>query len=406
MKKIKFNILKLIVFISIFFLSNINSFAQIPTNNLVLHYTFDGDASDQTNNAFDGTVNGANLSSNRFGGADSAYHFNGINSHVTLPYNSLLQPNFPFSISLWVNPDTLPSGTASTMLFASDQEYQKYSGFWVNYNSQGRITAAYGDGQNRGGNNRKNKDSNFVLDTTSWHSVIAIFYDLNDIELYIDCINIPGIYTGTGTSMYSYGNAGAIGKSTGGYVNSHFRGKLDDIRLYNDSLSIEDIEALCNEYYGCDIDSSVTISGDTLISNTPNATYRWFNCIRGYNLLPDDTLQSYLPPSNGSYAVEVTIGNCVDTSACIEIRGLGIEEERIFDELTIYPNPSQGLLNIKLPQSENFTIILNDMLGRKVYSNEVINESYHQIDLKEFKGIYILQIRINDNTRSYKIMNY
>ena len=44
---------------------------------LVRHYPFDGNANNAIGNGYNGTVNGATLTTDRFGNANSAYQFNG-----------------------------------------------------------------------------------------------------------------------------------------------------------------------------------------------------------------------------------------------------------------------------------------------------------------------------------------
>ena len=58
------------------------SFAQIPTDGLVAHYPFNGNANDASTNSNDGTVNGATLTTDRFGNANSAYSFDGVDDDI------------------------------------------------------------------------------------------------------------------------------------------------------------------------------------------------------------------------------------------------------------------------------------------------------------------------------------
>ena len=57
------------------------TFAQVPsyvpTNGLVGYWPFNGNANDESGNGNNGTVNGATLTSDRFGNANGAYSFNG-----------------------------------------------------------------------------------------------------------------------------------------------------------------------------------------------------------------------------------------------------------------------------------------------------------------------------------------
>ena len=52
---------------------------------LVAYYPFNGNANDESGNGHDGTALGATLVDDRFGDADSAYHFDGINDLVVVP---------------------------------------------------------------------------------------------------------------------------------------------------------------------------------------------------------------------------------------------------------------------------------------------------------------------------------
>ncbi len=55
------------------------------TNGLVLYYPFDGNANDASGNGNNGTVEGATLTTDRFGNPNSAYYFNGVNNDILVP---------------------------------------------------------------------------------------------------------------------------------------------------------------------------------------------------------------------------------------------------------------------------------------------------------------------------------
>lgn len=77
------------------------------------------------------------------------------------------------------------------------------------------------------------------------------------------------------------------------------------------------------------IDISVTQNGAMLTSNEAGASYQWLNCDQGYSMINGETLMSFTPPTNpvsGNYAVEITQGACVDTSACYLVDYTGIDE--------------------------------------------------------------------------------
>jgi hypothetical protein len=77
--------------------------AAVSTAGLVAYYPFDGNASDQSGNGHDGTVNGATLTTDRYGVAGSAYSFDGIDDYVSVPYADAFQLPV-FTLSAWVRP--------------------------------------------------------------------------------------------------------------------------------------------------------------------------------------------------------------------------------------------------------------------------------------------------------------
>ena len=75
------------------------------TNSLTAYYRFDGSAIDASGNGNNGTVNGATLTTDRFGLANRAYRFNG-SSWIQLP--DTVEPLRPsgLTLSAWVQADT------------------------------------------------------------------------------------------------------------------------------------------------------------------------------------------------------------------------------------------------------------------------------------------------------------
>ena len=79
--------------------------AQIPADGLVAWYPFNGNANDESGNGNNGTVNGATLTADRFGNAQSCYSFNG-NSWIEV-LNSPSLNSASVSISGWFNSNDL-----------------------------------------------------------------------------------------------------------------------------------------------------------------------------------------------------------------------------------------------------------------------------------------------------------
>ena len=75
----------------------------VPTNGLVGWWGFNGNAQDGSGNGNHGTVNGATLTTDRFGNQNGAYQF--ANSEISIADNSLLDSTFSnsFSLAFWYN---------------------------------------------------------------------------------------------------------------------------------------------------------------------------------------------------------------------------------------------------------------------------------------------------------------
>ena len=71
----------------------------LPGECMIAWYPFNGNANDESGVGSNGTVNGATLTSDRFGNPNAAYFFNGINNSITIP--GYLPITDSFTISFW-----------------------------------------------------------------------------------------------------------------------------------------------------------------------------------------------------------------------------------------------------------------------------------------------------------------
>jgi len=81
---------------------------------------------------------------------------------------------------------------------------------------------------------------------------------------------------------------------------------------------------------------------------------------------------------------------------------VGMEEELI-SGLNIYPNPSNGIVNIELDTNGEFSIEVTDIVG-KVISREMIS-SNTVLNLEDFnKGVYFITVSNNEIMQTTKII--
>ena len=149
------------------------------------------------------------------------------------------------------------------------------------------------------------------------------------------------------------------------------------------------------------IDQSITQSGNQLTSNENGASYSWINCT-SMDALPGETGQSFIATSNGDYAVVITTGNCSDTSDCITLNSVGIENIENESLINVFPNPSKGIFH--LIAEENALIQVCSISGELIFS-QYSTSSKNKIDLSNYSdGIYILKVAGNGYIRNIKLI--
>lgn len=153
------------------------------------------------------------------------------------------------------------------------------------------------------------------------------------------------------------------------------------------------------------INITITNTTLTLTANQTAATYQWLDCDNGNVAIPSETSQSYTATTNGNYAVEVSLGSCVDTSACENISIVGINENILGETISIYPNPTSGVATINLGTIKEATIKILNITGEELYNINQINESQVEVSLSDYsKGIYFIKIQSNNQQKVVKLI--
>jgi hypothetical protein len=96
--------------------------------------------------------------------------------------------------------------------------------------------------------------------------------------------------------------------------------------------------------------------------------------------------------SYSNYGVELAENGCVDTSACISIAPVYINDHVFENNLIIYPNPSNGNFTIDMGKTNNeIEIVLTDLAGRMAYVENFQNSRYLNLDIDfSATGVYLL----------------
>ncbi|MCH8905044.1 MAG: SBBP repeat-containing protein, partial [Bacteroidetes bacterium] len=152
------------------------------------------------------------------------------------------------------------------------------------------------------------------------------------------------------------------------------------------------------------VDVSVTATDPSITVNTTGASYQWLDCNNNYAIIAGDTARIFTASANGNYAVEVTENGCTDTSVCTTIATIDIEENTLFNSISIYPNPIQELVIIYLGNLREVSIKVFNVSGQLIYRAENINASSHQFKLNGATGIYSIELSSQGQKQQYKLV--
>jgi hypothetical protein len=263
--------------------STVCSSSQLPTSlqsGLVGYWPFCGNANDASGNGNNGTVNGATLTTDRFGNASSAYSFDGFNDLIRVPHQSNLNLLGNYSISIWFIGDYQNTFNNWTLISKRDDNGSCCSpnvpyGVFVPFNSTNYavVSMAYANGNYT----FATPPNSNPIASNIWQNAI-ITNDSGNLTFYLN-----------GSIIYSTFLSNALRNSNIsdlliGSVNREFgaewmNGKLDDIGIWNRALTaieIQQLYTLGNATYswspGGAITPSITVSPTATTTYTCTAT--------------------------------------------------------------------------------------------------------------------------------------
>ncbi len=218
----------------------------LPSNGLVAWYPFNGNANDESGNSKHGTVlNGPQLTTDRNGNAQSAYDFDwdGITGYgsdwkrIDLDHDFNLGSTFTFNV--WINPETYywtGNNSRSSVILANNADCND-NNFRINLDGEiGRVTSSGTNGFGFQGSVSDQADLN------QWQ-MISVVSDGSNAKIYRNGEEIAS------SASASYQILGCLAIGLHRQSNGHwyyFDGKIDDVGIWNRSLSSTEISQLYN----------------------------------------------------------------------------------------------------------------------------------------------------------------
>jgi hypothetical protein len=225
------------------FLAQIGRCQNVDIPGLVAYYPFNGNANDATGNGFNGIINGATLSTDKFGVAQKALNFAGIAS-VRIPnlYNAVSQPLQNVTYSLWFKPNQ-NYGAAdfySLIIRTTDAGFTDMIGK-PDLSSVENNKFQFYMFDNVANVGRISKATTINFTANQWVHVVATRAN-GTMKIYLNAVK-EGETAYPNPSVF-YPDLYLGGHST--FNRWYFNGAMDDLRIYNRALSDAEVQAIYN----------------------------------------------------------------------------------------------------------------------------------------------------------------
>jgi hypothetical protein len=410
--------------------------SYVPTNGLVGWWPFNGNANDESGNGNNGTVNGATLTTDRFGNANKAYDFDGSISNIIVENHPSLNPS-AITICVWI----LPLSDNICIIKKSNISNASEYGYGLTHNDQFQIQrgikSQFGSGNCSTVNDNDAYWSDYNLVQNNQWTMVTVSIDNNGLVKHF--INDSLVYVFQTSPLFSCDSQTSSLRFGGEHWSNDpewFFGKIDDIGIWNRALSECEIQNLYNSQFNSIAGSiavspnSALIGSNVTLSTASNSTnlqwqsnpsnYGWQNVPSNstYNGETTNTLtvsNVQLANHNQPFRIIASLGNCTDTSniATIQIADTCITNVTVYDTLLttvtdtliinttlslpapnnentilIYPNPASDHITIdngNFAAMAGYTIKIENNAGQQVFQS-AINQAQFYVDLSTWTG--------------------
>jgi len=398
--------MKTIYTILLFLFIPLNYLLADINDGLVAYYPFDGNASDKSGNENNGIEHGEIEYVE--GIIDRAIFFDGATGYIQVQDSDTLDTDHVMSISLWIKPISY-SNSGSKIIS------KWYSAPWSGCSNCGNGDWLVGLSTSENEQNDiyfsvanfpEGSDLSDSIGTTSkpisinrW-SQLSFVFDNGKLILYINGEYVTekiSTVDYTSLSEYTYDDI-FIGQFWNHSNNYNFHGLIDDLRLYNKSLTTNEISSLYHMHNAYERESLIDLYNSTNGNNWSNNTFwlgepgtecTWFgvncdesNCVKAIHLFSNN-LNGTIPNSikNLKHLQSLLLhGNNLNGSIPIEI--LQIET---LESITFYDNNLSNTIISLVNQKVQDELNKTDKIGIKdaIYALQIA--SGHFTDLKNKK---------------------
>ncbi|MFN4122725.1 MAG: choice-of-anchor L domain-containing protein [Flavobacteriales bacterium] len=297
----------------------------------------------------------------------------------------------------------LPPGLMSNSPVCADEE------LWIHASSEEEGTFQWS-----GPNNFSSADQSliFPISQTEQSGVYEAYIDLDGCKSDVVSIHVtvhpkPGIPEFASSNPYCNGSnvyINAFVEGASGYIWSGPNGfsSTSPFNTINNAGAEHAgvYEVVASNQHGCtsegslvlqmlDVDNLIYYINSVLFTELSEyQSLQWLDCSNNFAPIPGETLPVFTLNQDGSYALQVTLEQCVDTSACFTFASINQAEHHA--PIMTYPNPSNGWISFTNLSSTGI-VELYDAQGRLVKTEFI--EPKEILELQDLaNGMYCIRL--------------
>ena len=135
-----------------------------------------------------------------------------------------------------------------------------------------------------------------------------------------------------------------------------------------------------------------------------DVNFQWLDCNDNYSAIAGATDSIYDASSGGSFALQIEQNGCVDTSDCIVVSGVGLNEFDLNSGVHFYPTPTRDELKIAIADNENVRVEIRDLTGKIILKEKKMTNG-EIIDMKQLSaGTYFFKVTSKSDHDTYPIV--
>lgn len=212
--------------------------------NIVLSLELNDTILDGSCNAHSITNNGVTFTADRNSSLSKALNFDGT-GYLNFPNASSLKPNFPLTISFWINVNDSSDWAHNYFLQSNQRSNGGYNGYFVRTTASGAIYLTVSDTVS---NTNLEATTSHILPSNAWVHYAAIVTSNNSVQVYWNGVRDTSANVSGNINSITYPSSGlgVIGGVTFSSNNGRLKGKMDKIIVYKKALTANEIQSLYN----------------------------------------------------------------------------------------------------------------------------------------------------------------